>query len=103
MAVLVHPASVEPCEGGRFSAYITPDMRMLPCSFEQELRWAVELQDTTIEHVWNSQTFEDFRSRMRNRCTGCSLRELCLGGCPIAPEIRLCGMVREGKKDENQA
>lgn len=102
MAVRVHPASLEPCEGGRFSAYVTPDMHLLPCSFDQDLHWAVELQDTSLEQAWNSQTFEDFRSRMRNRCTGCSLHQLCLGGCPIAPEIILCGMVQGGKNDESK-
>lgn len=95
MAVKVHPASLEPCEGSRFSAYITPDMRMLPCSFDQNLHWAVDLKDNTIEEAWNSPVFEDFRDLMRTRCPECALQELCLGGCPVAPEIILCGMVYE--------
>lgn len=103
MAVKVHPASLEPCEGGRFSAYITPDMQILPCSFDQNLRWALDLRKTTIENAWNSRIFEDFRNRMRARCPECGLKELCLGGCPIAPEIVLCGMVRGGIKHESQA
>jgi radical SAM protein with 4Fe4S-binding SPASM domain len=103
MAIKVHPASLEPCEGGRFSAYITPDMRMLPCSFDQDLHWAVDMRQLTIEEVWNSGKFEDFRDRMRTRCPECSLQELCLGGCPVVPEIVLCGMVRGGMKHESQA
>lgn len=102
MAVKVHPASLEPCEGGRFSAYITPDMRMLPCSFDQNLHWAVDLRDNTIEEAWNTPVFEDFRNRMRTRCPECALQELCLGGCPVAPEIVLCGMARGGIKNESQ-
>ncbi len=27
--------SLDPCEGGRFSCYISPDMKMTPCSFDQ--------------------------------------------------------------------
>ena len=28
-------STLEPCEGARFSGYITSDMKMLPCSFGQ--------------------------------------------------------------------
>lgn len=103
MAIKVHPASIEPCEGGRFSAYITSQMQFLPCSFDQDLRWAVNLHDLTIEEAWNSRVFEDFRNGVRARCPECSLQELCLGGCPIAPEIVLCGMVQGGINIEGQA
>lgn len=103
MSINVHPASIEPCEGGRFSAYVTPDMHILPCSFDQNMHWAVDLRNFSFEEAWNSQAFEDFRSKMRMRCLDCALKEFCLGGCPIVPEIVLCGTVRGGRKDENQA
>lgn len=84
-------ASVDTCEGSRWSAYITPDMFMLPCSFDnQELRWAVSLRDHTIEEAWNSEPFGNFRSILRNACPGCPKRASCMGGCPIRPEIVLC-------------
>lgn len=98
MAVKIHPASIEPCEGGRFSAYITSDMRMLPCSFDQGIRWGIDLRSHTLEEAWNNELFNDFRQRMIDSCPGCSLQGLCLGGCPIAPEIVLCGMVQGGLK-----
>lgn len=100
MTVKIHPASIEPCEGGRFSAYITPDMKLLPCSFDQQQRWAENLRDQSIETAWKSQKFESFRNHMRNRCPDCTLKEYCLGGCPVVPEIVLCGMVRGGMTRE---
>lgn len=94
MAVKIHPASMEPCEGGRFSAYVTPDMQLLPCSFDQGQRWAVDLRTTGLAEAWNSEPFEAFRNHMRNRCPQCALKGYCLGGCPVTPEIVLCGMAQ---------
>lgn len=102
MAALIHPSSIEPCEGGRFSAYVTPDMCLLPCSFDQEQRWAVNLKASSVADAWNSEPFERFRNHMRGRCPDCTLKEYCLGGCPVAPEIVLCGMVGGGMSSEGQ-
>lgn len=89
--------SVDTCEGGRWSAYITPDMFMLPCSFDnQELRWAVSLRECTIEEAWNSELFDNFRSILSGACPECPKRASCMGGCPIRPEVVLCK--EKGKK-----
>ena len=86
------PASIDTCEGGRWSAYITPDMQMLPCSFDnQQMHWAMDLRKHTIEEAWNSQRFSEFRKIMADACPECDKRESCMGGCPICPEIVLCG------------
>ncbi len=83
--------SVDTCEGARWSAYITPDMKMLPCSFDnQAMRWAVDLRKHTLKEAWFSPEFEDFRRHFRNACPDCQQRELCMGGCPIVPQIVLC-------------
>lgn len=87
---VIDRACFDTCEGARFSAYITPDMQMLPCSFDQGMRWAVDLHSRSIREAWESPQFADFRSRLRDACPGCAQRELCLGGCPIVPEIVLC-------------
>ena len=87
----IMPESLDTCEGGRFSCYISSDMVMVPCSFDQEQRYAVSLRDKTIQEAWESTEFDMFRNKMRNACPECDMRELCLGGCPLIPEIVFCG------------
>lgn len=93
----IDPASTDTCEGGRFSMYITPDMVALPCSFDnQDMRFAFDIKDRTIEDAWWSVQFEEFRKSLRNSCPGCKDRENCMGGCPLMRDIVLCN--RETKK-----
>ena len=90
--------SLDTCEGGRYSCYISSDMVMLPCSFDQANRYQVVLKDSegngeikqTIEQAWNSEPFERFRDRMRKACPDCEKKALCMGGCPLMPNIVLC-------------
>lgn len=84
------PESLDTCEGGRFSCYIGADMTMLPCSFDQSGRYAVSLQDRRIEEAWNSSEFEKFRNKLRFACPVCEKKALCMGGCPLMPQIVLC-------------
>ncbi len=87
----IDPDSLDTCEGARWSAYITPDMKMMPCSFDnQEERWAVDLRNHTVQEAWDSAQFEDFRNYFRKSCPACGERNICMGGCPIRPEIVLC-------------
>lgn len=87
----INEDSFDTCEGGRWSAYITSDMKMLPCSFDnQDMRWAVDLRTHTIQEAWDSDQFEDFRSYFKNSCKGCSRQCECRGGCPVRREIVLC-------------
>jgi radical SAM protein with 4Fe4S-binding SPASM domain len=83
--------SIDTCEGGRFSMYITSDMVAIPCSFDnQDLKWGYDISNDTIQNAWDSDTFEEFRSHFRNSCSGCKFRKECMGGCPIKREIVLC-------------
>ena len=82
--------SLDTCEGGRYSCYIGADMVMVPCSFDQNRLYEVSLRDMTIEQAWNSGPFERFRDRMRGACPGCDKKDLCMGGCPLMPEIVFC-------------
>ena len=84
------PESLDTCEGGRFSCYIGADMTMVPCSFDQNKKYQVSLKNMTIEEAWNSERFELFRKHMRNACPNCEKKELCMGGCPLMPEIVFC-------------
>lgn len=84
------PESLDTCEGGRYSCYIDADMTMVPCSFDQKKQYAVSIRNATIEEAWNSAPFERFREIMRQACPGCGRRKLCLGGCPLMPEIVFC-------------
>lgn len=83
--------SLDTCEGARWSAYITADMKMLPCSFDnQEQKWAVDLRINTIKEAWESARFEEFREHFRISCPACDKKQNCMGGCPIRPEVVLC-------------
>ena len=84
------PESLDTCEGGRYSCYIGADMMMVPCSFDQEKKYEVSLRDMTIEEAWNSEPFERFRNKMRGACPNCEKKELCMGGCPLMPQIVFC-------------
>ena len=84
------PESLDTCEGARYSCYIGADMMMVPCSFDQENRYEVSLREMTIEQGWNSEPFERFRNLMHNACPSCKKKDLCLGGCPLMPDIVFC-------------
>lgn len=82
---------MDTCEGGRWSAYISADMKMMPCSFDnQKQRWSVDLRSHTIEEAWFSKSFDDFRRHLQNACPNCEHRKNCMGGCPICPDIVIC-------------
>ena len=87
----IDPDSIDTCEGGRWSMYITSDMKALPCSFDnQDMRWAYDISNDTVLSAWQSEQFEDFRNHFRKSCPGCSMQASCRGGCPIRPQIVLC-------------
>lgn len=93
----IHLDSIDTCEGARFSAYITPDMKMMPCSFDQEMKWHYDLREHSIDDAWESAKFEAFRTLQKIRCPQCDQKSHCLGGCPIKREIVLCDKLLEVK------
>lgn len=87
----VAEASIDTCEAARFSCYITHDMKMIPCSFDnQDMKYAVDLRKHTIEEAWNSEQFMQFRATLLLSCLDCKSRNICMGGCPLRRQIVLC-------------
>ena len=86
----INEAFYDTCEGGRWSMYISADMKALPCSFDQEMKWGFDLRKGSIAEAWHSPQFESFRSHFKTSCSGCGSRAACMGGCPIKREIVLC-------------
>ena len=82
--------TIEPCEAGRFSAYISSDSRLYPCSFEKKAEVSIDLSSTSIEEAWDSEVFRQFRKRYLNKCPNCKLVNHCYGGCPILNQINSC-------------
>jgi radical SAM protein with 4Fe4S-binding SPASM domain len=96
------------CEGARYSMYISADMVALPCSFDQAERWGIPLYHNigegfsyTIKEAWDSYKFENFRSHFKNSCPECPERMLCMGGCPIIPQVSLCDREEKDQKRDH--
>ena len=86
----IAPESLDTCEGARYSCYIGADMVMVPCSFDQNRHFEISLKNMNIEEAWNSEQFDNFRERMHKACPKCKKYSLCMGGCPLMPEIVFC-------------
>jgi len=85
----LHPDCIEACEAGRFSAYISANNQLIPCSFEKDKKYAISLNQMSIEDAWNSVEFNDFRSKHKLMCGGCMKSKIC-SACPIVPTISIC-------------
>jgi hypothetical protein len=66
--------SIDTCEGARMSAYITPDMKLMPCSFANKGEWAISIGKKDIKEIWNnSKPFKKFRRMLRKQKDKCPL------------------------------
>lgn len=86
----INPMCIEACEAGRFSAYVSPDYKLYPCSFEKDPAFGIPLDPNGIEAAWNSDAFESFRLRQSGKCAGCPSYTSCYAGCPVVPQITIC-------------
>lgn len=88
----INPIYCEACEAGRFSAYISEDMQMYPCSFLTNVLKGIDLRNNEIANVWrDSQSFSNIREKLNNSvCPNCPSISMCLGGCPFIKDINLC-------------
>lgn len=90
----LHKDCLEACEAARFSAYISSDFNLIPCSFEKDKKYFVSLRNMQIEEAWNSNEFNQFRSMYKTSCTQCHRNTIC-HACPVVPEISICQTYRE--------
>ena len=82
--------TLDTCEGGRYSCYISSEMVMSPCSFDRVEKYGVSLREMSIREAWESPQFDAFRDSLRKSCPDCPDREYCMGGCPLVPDVALC-------------
>ena len=85
--------TLDTCEGGRYSCYISSEMVMSPCSFDRIEKYGVSLREMSIREAWKSPQFEAFRESLRKSCPECPDREFCMGGCPLVPDVAICPSV----------
>ncbi len=83
---------IESCEAAKFSAFISEDLKMYPCSFMINSDWYGNLREMSLMDIWhNSPYFREFRDNsLPDNCKGCEVRNECKGGCHFMPEINLC-------------
>jgi radical SAM protein with 4Fe4S-binding SPASM domain len=88
-----HKISLEGCDAGRFSLFVSEKMEVFPCSFMVEAGYSgVSLRNTTLADVWkNHASFGEIRRKhQKGGCSDCSTQGECLSGCPLFPQMNLC-------------
>lgn len=88
----VNPSLIESCEAARFSAFISEDMKMYPCSFMANTNDYGDLRRNTLVDIWkNNQAFIDHRNKiLNNDCKNCQMQSICNGGCVFLNDINHC-------------
>lgn len=83
---------IEPCEAGRFSAFVSENLHVYPCSFMTEYSNGVSLKGKSLINIWqDSSIFINIRKKLSsNRCPQCIHQKFCMNGCPFLSEINLC-------------
>jgi len=87
-------ALVDACDAGRFSLYVSEDMKVYPCSFQSGLvEGDLLTEDNSLLEIWhNSENVGAFRQYFASdRCGGCSHRSSCMNGCPLFDQLVVCG------------
>jgi len=64
---------VDTCEGSRMSCYISPDMKFMPCSFEDRLKYGIQIdKNNSIQNIWNTgKPFLTFREKLKENPMSC--------------------------------
>ena len=87
----VSAVSIDACEAATFSIYIDSLMNCYPCSFGiWEPQSPESLHQKTLQDIWNGEQFAQYRSKMKEKCSSCSMTSLCRLGCRLDLDIDLC-------------
>ena len=83
---------IESCEAARFSAFISEDMKMYPCSFMVDKGYCGDLRKESLLDIWQKNVyFLRFRENTQPvRCEACKYSDVCKGGCKMFDEINFC-------------
>ncbi|MBB2684874.1 UNVERIFIED_ORG: radical SAM protein with 4Fe4S-binding SPASM domain [Rhizobium etli] len=85
---------VDACDAGRFSLYVSEDMKVYPCSFQSGLAKGDQLDErNSLLDIWrDSENVRSFRRYFASdRCGGCSHKKNCMNGCPLFDQLVVCG------------
>jgi radical SAM protein with 4Fe4S-binding SPASM domain len=85
--------SLEGCDAGRFSLFVSERMEVYPCSFMVEAGYpGIPLKGSSLLEIWkNNPSFRRIRSQHASGgCSSCKTKQHCLSGCPLFPEMNLC-------------
>ncbi|MDE6003934.1 MAG: radical SAM protein [Oscillospiraceae bacterium] len=100
----IKPETVDFCEAARFSAFISEDSIMYPCSFmcDTSMR-GIDLKKTSIQDAWiNGDIFQKIRLYLKTpskqsypilQCNNCKDYDFCHGGCQFF-DINMCREIR---------
>ena len=68
----IQKMAIDTCESGRMSVYVTPDMKLVPCSFADHDSYGVSIKDEPIKEVWeSSEPFIQFRESLKKNPEQC--------------------------------
>ena len=63
---------VDTCEGSRASVYVSPDMKLMPCSFGDRELHGISIKEKSIKEVWkDGEPFKVFREVLTNEPACC--------------------------------
>lgn len=85
--------SIEGCDAGRFSLFVSEKMEVYPCSFMVEAGYhGIPLKGSSLGEIWrNHAGFRRIRAKHAEKgCADCKTPQHCLSGCPLFPEMNLC-------------
>ena len=85
--------SLEGCDAGRFSLFVSEKMEVYPCSFMVEAGYhGIPLKGSSLAEIWRSHPgFQRIRAKHTQKgCAACKTPRQCLSGCPLFPQMNLC-------------